>query len=112
MKTKSTIPAKGKRLEGPVRFEDLPAIAPEITQAEILMFANASHAFRLARADFEAKRAALTLKLLRCCPCEEGYYFAMLDEHDKLVIEDRTSMEMGTGRPILDRECVPSGGAA
>jgi hypothetical protein len=52
------------------------------------------------------------MKLLRCCSCEEGSYFALLDEHERLVVEDRTSLELGTGRPILDRDSVPSGGAA
>ena len=112
MKAKSTIPAKGKGLERPVGFEDLPDILPEITQAEIVEFANASLAFRLARADFEAKRAALTLKLLQFCHCEEGHYFAILDKHSELIIEDRTSLEVGTRRPVIDYASVSSGGAA
>jgi len=106
MKLTNTLPDR------PLRIQDPPEPLPEITQAEIVLFTNASHVFRLARADFEAKRAALTLKLLRCCHCEEGSYFALLDEHDKLVVEDRSSLEMGTGRPIIDRDVVPSGGAA
>jgi len=112
MKAKIILPLEGTLPERPLHIQDPPDVLPEITQAEIVAFATAHHIFRIARADFEAKRAALTMQLLRCCQCEEGSSFALLDEHDKLVVEDRTSLEMGTGRPILDRDCVPSGGAA
>lgn len=112
MKAKVTIPLEGKLPERPLHIQDPPEVLPEITQAEIVAFSTASLIFRIARSDFEEKRAALTMKLLRCCHCEEGDYFALLDEHDKLVVEDRTSLEVGTRRPILYRECVPSGGAA
>lgn len=95
----------------PLVIQDLQFPTPTITQAEILAFVDALQIFRLARADFEAKRAALTLKLLQLCRCEMGDYFASLDEHDKVVIEDRTSLEVGTGRPIIERDSVPSGGA-
>jgi hypothetical protein len=116
MKAKIIVPTKGKLpdtlLDRPLGVQDPPEPLPEITQAEIVEFATALHIFRLARGSFEAKRAALTMKLLRSCHCEEGDYFALLTEHGELVVEDRTSLEMGTGRPILDRDCVPSGGAA
>ena len=112
MKAKIILPLKGKFPEGPLSIQDPPEPLPEITQAEIVAFATASHVFRLARADFEAKRAGLTLKLLQGCHCEESDYFASLDERGQLVVEDRTSLEPITRRPILDRECVPSGGAA
>ena len=112
MKARIILPLKSTLPEGPLSVRDLPEVQGEITQKEIVAFATASHIFRLARADFEAKRAALTLKVLQFCRCEEGDYFALLAEHGELVVEDRTSLEPGTGRPILDRECVPSGGAA
>lgn len=117
MKAKIIVPIKRKLpdtlLDGPLRIQDPPEPLPEITQAEIVAFATALYVFRLARADFEAKRAALTMKVLRSCYCEEGDYFVLLDrEQDKLIIEDRTSLEVGTGQPILDRESIPSGGAA
>jgi len=111
MKAKIIVPIKGKLPEGPLSIQDLPEPLPEITQKEIVAFATASYIFRLARADFEAKRAALAMKLLEYCHCEEGDYFASLDEHGQLVVEDRTSLEPITRRPILDREVVPSGGA-
>jgi hypothetical protein len=115
MKAKPTIrstPEEGKVLERPLGVLDPPHPLPAITQSEIVAFATALHVFRLARADFEAKRAGLTVKLLHCCHCEEGDYFTLLNEHGELVIEDRTSLEMGTRRPILDRDSVPAGGAA
>jgi len=112
MKAKIILPIKGKFPEGPPSIQDPPEPLPEITQAEIVAFATVTYVFRLARADFEAKRAGLTLKLLQGCHCEEGDYFALLGEHGELVVEDRISLEPGTGRPTLDRECVPSGGAA
>ena len=96
----------------PLKIQDPPRDLPEITQAEIVEFSNASHVFRLARADFEAKRAALALKLLQCCGCEEGSYFIFLDDEGNLVVEDHTSLAPVTRRPVIDRSIVPSCGAA
>jgi hypothetical protein len=118
MKAKSNSTPK-KRVEPPKVNPPQPPLAirdpvpylSEISQTEIVEFATAVHVFRIARADFEAKRAALLLKLLQCQNCEEGDYFALLGEHDDLIIEDRTSLEAGTRRPILDRRSVSSGGA-
>jgi len=112
MKAKIILPIKGKLPEGPLSIQDPPEPLPEITMTEIVTFVNASQVFRLARADFERKRATLTLKLLQGCHCEESDYFASLDEHGKLVVEDRTSLEPVTRRPVLDRNVVPSGGTA
>jgi len=112
MKAKIIIPVKSEWSGRPLKIQDPPEPLPEITQAEIVAFATATYVFRLARADFEAKRAALTLKLLQGCHCEESDYFASLDERGQLVIEDRSSLEAVTRRPILDRDVVPSGGAA
>ncbi len=115
MKLKSKIPDElvQKQLSNPpLLIKDPPDQLPEITQDEIGEFLNALHTFRLARAHFEANRAAITMKLLRVCRCEEGDYFALLDEHDNLVVEDNTSVAPGTGRPITFRDSVPSSGAA
>jgi len=112
MKAQCRVAERGKLPEGPLEVRDLPAVAPEITQAEIVAFSNASHVFRLARADFEAKRAALALKLLQCCGCEEGSYFIFLDDEGNLVVEDHTSLAPVTQRPVIDRSIVPSCGAA
>ena len=98
--------------EHPLSIEDPPEVLPEITKDEIVAFANTFHILRIARADFEARRAALTMKLLRGCPCEESDYFASLDEHGNIVVEDTTSLEPITNRKIIDRQVIPSGGAA
>jgi hypothetical protein len=103
---------EAKLPDPPLSIEDPPHILPGITGHEIVEFSRALHVFRIARADFEAKRAALTMKLLRCCHCEAEDYFARLDDQGNIVIEDRTSLEVGTGRPVLDCDFVPSGGGA
>ena len=103
---------EGKLPDPPLELLDPPRVLPEITQVEIIAFSSAFHRFRIARADFEAKRADLTMKLIRYCHCEEGYYFATLDEHDKVVVEDHSSLEPVTNRPVVDRVSIPSGGAA
>ena len=122
MKTKATIPAKRRLPEQPIKvtklpdwpleLPDPPDPLPEITQGEIVAFATAFHILRIARADFEAKRAALNMKLLRGCHCEESDYFASLDEHGNIVVEDSTSLEPGTNRKLIYRDVIPSGGAA
>jgi len=106
MKLTNTLP------DPPLTFQDLPQVLPEIGQAEIVAFSNASLRFYVARADLEQKRAALSLKLLQGCKCVEGSYFVSLDENLNLVVEDHASLEVGTRRPITDRNVVPSGGAA
>ncbi len=108
----AALPEKGNLLERPLSVNDPPENRPEITQSEIVAVSTAALVLRLARADFEAKRAALTLKLLQCYSCEESDYFASLDDQRNLVIEDRTSLDPITNRPIIDREVFPSGGAA
>lgn len=106
------LPEEGNLLERPLSINDPPENQPEITQGEIVAVSTAFLVLRLARADFEAKRAALTLKLLRLYTCEESDYFASLDDHGNLVIEDRTSLDPITNQPLTDREVFPSGGAA
>ncbi len=112
IQARRAVPAEGKLPDPPLNIQDTPNVLPEITHAEMVEFANAFYVFRLARADFEAKRAALTMKLLRGCRCEESDYFASLDEHSSLIIEGHTSLDVVTRRLIIDRESVPSGGAA
>jgi hypothetical protein len=112
MKAARIVPTEGKLPEYPLTIQDPPDVLPEITQTGISEFGNALYIFRMARADFEAKRAALTMKLLRCCRCKESDYFVSLDEHDNLVLEDHTSLEPITNRPIVNRDYIPSGGAA
>ena len=58
MKATCIVPTEGKLPERPLAIQDPPDVLPEITQAEIVAFSTASVIFRMARAAFEAKRAA------------------------------------------------------
>lgn len=91
MKAKRTIPKKPELPESPLQIQDATQPLPTITQLEITDYSLARTRFQLAQADFERKRGALALKLLSCCPIEEGGLYASLDENsDRLVvIEER-----------------------
>jgi hypothetical protein len=108
----AALPEEGNLLDRPLSINDPPENRPDITQAEIVALSTAGLVLRLARADFEAKRAAVTLKLLQCYSCEESDYFASLDDQGNLVIEDRTSLDPITNRLVITRQVFPSGGAA
>jgi hypothetical protein len=54
------------------------------------------------------KRAALTLKLLHGCHCEESDLYVSLDEQGNFNLEDHSSLEVGTFRPLVDHDIVPS----
>jgi hypothetical protein len=96
----------------PVVCQDIPQCPPEISQSEIVAYETALHHYRLAKADFERKRSDLALKLLQLCHCQEGHYFAFLDDAGNLVVENHTSLAPVTRRPVIDRTVVPVGGAA
>ncbi len=96
----------------PVGVVDLAEDQPPITQSELLAFGNAHHCFNLARADFEAKRAALTLKLLRFSECQAGCLFVRLDPHGNLIFENRESINLNFGEPATDTFIIPSSGPA
>jgi hypothetical protein len=106
------LPEEGNLLDRPLSINDPPENQPDITQREIVAVSTAGLVLWLARSDFEAKRAALTLKLLRYNTCEESDYFASLDDQGNLVIEDRTSLDPITNRLLITRQVFPSGGAA
>jgi hypothetical protein len=91
---------------------DLAADQPSISQSEIIAFITAFDSFRLARADFEAKRAALTLKLLQLSHCEDGSYFVHLDPQGNLIHEDRSSIAVDFGQPACETVVIPSSGPA
>lgn len=69
----------------PVEIQDPPKPLPKITQAELLLLADAECAFKLARADYEMKRAAVTFKLLFADP-EPGILGAKLDPLGNFVL--------------------------
>jgi hypothetical protein len=94
----------------PLRAVDLSETLPEISQDEIVVLANAFHHFRIALADYEMKRAAVTLKLLQLCTPEPGSYNLELNRSGGLILTDETSIPveriiLGEGdshRPFLE----------
>jgi hypothetical protein len=102
MKAKIILPIKGKLPERPktrelpdppLHFADLPDISPTIRQDEIVAFDNARHSYEIAKADYEAKGAALRLKVLQLCPVQRGDACIHIDERSGqlIVMEDRRS---------------------
>jgi hypothetical protein len=89
MKNKPIVP---QLREGPIILRDLPAKLPVIPQRELTEAANAALCFQLARADYEQKRAALTLKLLQLCKAEPGNIEVRLDEEGNIILTDWSSV--------------------
>jgi len=88
MKTKPIVP-QPRLPDPPYVPEDLSAPLPRISQGEITAYVNARTCFLTTRADFEQKRAALTLKLLQLCTPEPGTYIARLEnDGEKLVVRE------------------------
>ena len=86
--------------EPPVRMVDIDCQAlPEISHGEMLATLNAYDVYQLAKADFEAKRAALRLKLLQHCHPEDCDFFAELAEDGTVIIIDSQS----EGEPVRNR---------
>jgi hypothetical protein len=83
-------PAIVNRLPDPPYIaQDGPAMVPTISQAELLSYDNARLCFLTTRADFEQKRAALTLKLIQGCLPEPGDFIARLEnDGEKLVVRE------------------------
>jgi len=89
MKAKSIVHPEGKLPEPPLEVVDLPEVSPTIGQDELLAYVNAKHRYQIARADYEMKGAALTLRLLQLCQPEPGDISASLeDDDDRLVVID------------------------
>ena len=63
-----------------------------ITQAELVALLEADHTFQVARADYEKKRAAVTLKLLLCAQPEAGSYEVEFNQKGGLIFTDKTSI--------------------
>lgn len=99
-------------LDPPVVSRDIPDHLPAISQGEIVEYETALQIYKLARTQFEVKRAGLVMKLLQLCIVEAGSYFTFLDDEGNLVVEDHTSLAPVTQRPVIDRSIVPSCGAA
>jgi len=86
------------RPKPPVIPTDLPGDLPVISQLEIVSYVDARDTFLIARADYEQKRSALTLKLLQNCLPESGGFIARLeDEGARLVVLSHCSCCHSTG---------------
>ena len=101
MKTKQIVP---QLPDPPLEVIDLPETLPIVSQTEIVHLSNAYNRFRLALADYEMKRAALTLKLLQNCRCEEGSYEIELNQEGGLILTDRSGVP-------FEREVMGKGGS-
>jgi hypothetical protein len=89
MKAKNTVPREGELPDPPVEMVDVPVAPPSISQAELVACENALLRYQVARADYETKRAGLTLKLLQGCRPDPGDVSASLDGEDpRLVLRD------------------------
>ncbi len=75
----------------PVVMRDSPDDLPEITQDDLVGYANALYRFQVAKAHYELLRASLTVKFLARCRVEPGDESAYYDEdNDRIVqVEDR-----------------------
>jgi hypothetical protein len=95
----------------PLSHKDIP-VQPcaVIPQAEIVALVNAELTFQIARADYEMKRAAVTLKLLLLAKPEAGDYQVEFNRNGGLILTDETSIPVqrnifGEGdsqRPFLE----------
>ncbi len=84
--SKSPEPVIENKLPDPPYIpEDLPPDLPRISQQEIGAYVNARSCLLVARADYEQKRAAITLKLLQLCLPEPGGYIARLENDGERV---------------------------
>jgi hypothetical protein len=79
----------------PVEKIDFPEVLPAVTQTELTAVASAHNRFELAKADFEAKRANLKLKLVMLCKLEPGDLDARLCKDGSILMIDSCS----TGTP-------------
>jgi hypothetical protein len=92
MKTKPIVP---QLPDPPLSHKDVPTQpCAVITQTEIVDLASAEFTFQVARADYEKKRAALTLKLLLCAQPEAGMYEVKLNQNRGLILTDKTSIPL------------------
>jgi len=81
-----------------------------VTELEFVALMNAHHTYQVARADFERKRAAVTLKLLLCATLESNSYTVELNQQGGLIVTDygsisaeRTVIGEGDSRAALIR---------
>jgi hypothetical protein len=88
VKDKAVRETEGKVPEPPLELVDLAAKLPKITQDELVIYMNAKHNYRIARATYETYRAAITMRLLLGSLIEPGNISALLDGDDELVLSN------------------------
>lgn len=97
MKTKTRVPGK-QTVPKEVSFPDPPLTQQDvplqavISNSEFLDMMNAYHTYNIARADFEKKRADVTLKLLLCARLESESYEVEFNQHGGLIVTETTSV--------------------
>ena len=73
----------------PLIPEDVPTQpCAAVTEPEFVAMMNAHHIYNIARADFEKKRAAVTLKLLLCAKLESYSYEVQFNQQGGLIVTD------------------------
>lgn len=99
MKNKSRVPETRLPHQGmplpdpPLIPEDVPTQpCAVVTNSEFLAMMSAYHVYQVASADFEKKRAAVTLKLLLCANLQSEDYEVELNQHGGLIVTDKGSV--------------------
>ena len=95
----------------PLVLKDVPTQpCAVLSQLELVDLLSAHFVYQIARADFEKKRAGVTLKLLQCARLESEEYEVEFNQSGGLIITDQTSLPMerivigdGNSRPRFIR---------
>ena len=85
MKNKSKLP------DPPLFMQDIERVGV-VTQQELKDLEDAKLMFHVARADYEKKRAAATLKLLQLAEVQKGDWDAEIDPEGNIVIFENCSV--------------------
>jgi hypothetical protein len=95
----------------PLIPEDVPGLpCPVLTHSEFVAMMNAYHTYQVARADFEKKHGAVTLKLLLGAELQSQSFEVEFNQRWGLIVTDRTSIPSdrivigeGDSRPMCIR---------
>jgi hypothetical protein len=98
------LPDQGMPLPDPPLIpEDTPTQpCAVVTEPEFVAMLNAHHTYQIARADFEKKRGAVTLKLLLGATLESESYEVEFNQQGGLIVTDYGSIP-------ADREVIGEG---
>jgi hypothetical protein len=99
MKAKSKVPERRLPHQGmplpdpPLSIEDIPTQpCAVLTHSEFVALMNANYTYQIARADFEKKRAAVTLKLLLGAELQSEWYKVEFNQSGGLIVTDTSSI--------------------